>query len=59
MKLLTPRTYRVKQEQDAFLQEKAKQEGHGNKALTLRLILDREMSKCRRNISRKHLRRTA
>ncbi len=47
MKLLTPRTYRVKQEQDAFLEETAKKEGHGNKALTLRLILDREMSKRR------------
>lgn len=45
MNLLTPRTYRVKPAQDAWLQEVASKEGHGNKALTLRMLLDREMAR--------------
>lgn len=43
MNLLTPVTYRLKPAQDAWLQARANKQGHGNKAITLRLIIDQAM----------------
>jgi hypothetical protein len=43
MNLLTPVTYRLKPAQDAWLQAQADKQGHSNKAITLRLVIDRAM----------------
>lgn len=43
MKLLVPVTYRLKAAQDAWLQARADKQGHGNKAITLRLLIDQAM----------------
>jgi hypothetical protein len=43
MKLLTPSMYRLRVDQDAWLRSEAERQGHGNKALALRLMIDRAM----------------
>lgn len=45
MRLLNPKSYRLKPEHERWLKAKATQEGHGNAALSLRLFLDREIKK--------------
>lgn len=47
MKLLQPKSYRLKPEHESWLKAKATQEGHGQIALSLRLLLDREIKKQR------------
>jgi hypothetical protein len=44
MKLLTPTMFRLKPAQDAWLRARAEKQGHGNKSLALRLLLDRAMA---------------
>lgn len=41
MKLLNPSMYRLSIQQEGWLREEAKRQGHGNKSLTLRLLIDR------------------
>lgn len=43
MELLIPNQYRLKAAQDAYLKALANKQGHGNKALMLRIVLDRVM----------------
>jgi hypothetical protein len=43
MKLLKPKTYRFKCRQEAWLQRRANRDGHGNKAIVLRCLIDRAM----------------
>lgn len=49
MTLLTPRTFRLKPAQDAWLQTTADKQGHGDKAVILRLLIDRAIRKTNHN----------
>ena len=54
MNLLVPVTYRLKLDHDAWLQERADKQGHGNKVVVLRRLLDQAMrATARRNQSTK------
>lgn len=44
MKLLIPMMVRLKPTHSALLRRLAKSQGHGNKTLALRLLLDREIA---------------
>jgi len=39
--LLNPCMYRLSQEQEDFLAEEAERQGHGNRSLVLRVMIDR------------------
>lgn len=48
MKLLKPSMFRLRAEQDAWLKSSAEKQGHGNKSLALRLVIDRAMRDAQR-----------
>jgi hypothetical protein len=50
MNLLKPKTYRFKRSQEAWLQRRANQDGHGNKAIVLRLLVDRAMQEVKQQM---------
>ncbi len=43
MDLLTPCKYRLKPAQEAWLRQRANRQGHGIKAITLRMLIDQLM----------------
>lgn len=43
MKLLNPSNYRLEAAQEAWLQETANKQGHGNKAAVLRTLVNQAM----------------
>lgn len=47
-KLLNPSMYRLRAEQEAWLKSCAEKQGHGNKSLALRILIDRAMREARR-----------